>query len=228
MALFAPSCPTYQSDQEEERSTSVGKRQDHASRVDETFSSLPRVASWPPSNQVLNITRKKEYPPMCFGPVTWQVFETCVDDGDEGLGTNRSRKGRIKLRIPFTWWQMRFEYVPSMGCPSYALNVDHIIPEDSRLGLEIEDTFMSKNLHELKTALSERRLSLYSSWGCINLFYVSLAAFAFVVHTQVWTTNEFSAGTIRKMGRRVKVSPRKRCPKDVLARVRLSYTCSCS
>lgn len=115
-----------------------------------------------------------------MGGVTWTVTDGWT--GDEGDIVNRMahRKGSIAFRLPFTSTELSMHYHGSMGTPSYALNVTHVIEEYTELESQLWAA-MRGDLEKLHRLISERKLSLYSLLrtraGEMNLFFVRIIVY---------------------------------------------------
>lgn len=119
-----------------------------------------------------------------LGYITWTTAEGWT--GYENDNVIAHRKGCITFRLPFTSTQLRMQYISGMGTPSYALNVTHIIQDQSKLGRRVFDIMTDEGdpgqLHRL---LSGRELSLYSIIRAgseeINLFFVSMTRYTMCI-----------------------------------------------
>lgn len=133
-----------------------------------------RPTAFTSMGKVDKATREKRHSSRYMGLVTWTTIDTSVEDGhgkDSEMMPNR--KGNITLRLPFSSVRFDFYYSQSMGSPSYALNINHVIDRWSELELELQDIMFKQNLVGLKRLLSDRKLSIYSCISDSNLFYVS-------------------------------------------------------
>lgn len=114
-----------------------------------------------------------------LGCITWTITDGWTGDENDNVNHMTYRKGCITFPLPFTSTQLSMHYYDGMGTPSYALNVTHIIPNESKLGRRLWGLMRPgadpQALHEL---VSRRELSLYSIFQFgdqeYNLFFVRI------------------------------------------------------
>lgn len=119
-------------------------------------------------------TTVSRYSNQYLGIVTWTIIEKRVEDQSDDVRLEPDRRGHINLRVPFSSVQVNFHYNQSMGAPSYALNINHVIDPTSEVGIQFRNLMWgTRDLLQLKRLLSERKLSIYSLFEGSSLFYVS-------------------------------------------------------
>lgn len=97
-----------------------------------------------------------------LGCITWTTTDGRIGDDDDG-NSIAYRKASIAFRLPFTSSQLSVHYVGGMGTPSYALNVTHIIEDNSDLSKRLWDLMSpGRDPKELCELISGRELSIYS------------------------------------------------------------------
>lgn len=158
--------------------------------------------------------RRRPLPPGRL--LSWETVEpTSADSVD---GPSSSIKVFLTVRLPLTSLQIEFCYNSSLGTPSCAMNITHIIDQHSILGDHVFDSMSS--LPELQRLLSERKISIYSLVGDLDLFWVGVTSnlYSFWLRKTLMilpVSNEFA------MCRNLEISPRTRLREQIPRRVRI-------
>lgn len=165
---------SYHDHQHEPARTVVPETARTCTTVDKEPPAIPAVVSPPPLKRASLASHKKRDYSMFGGLLTWQTLEHDRDDPHDELDSRPDSWMAIALRLPLTSYRMDFSYVSMMGTPSYALNITHIIEQNSSLYNLVRTIMLhDRSLPGLQILLSERRISIYSKCGDMNLFYVS-------------------------------------------------------
>lgn len=118
--------------------------------------------------------REKRHRSRYMGLVTWTTVESWIEDQGDGSKLMPDRRGDVSLKVPFSSIQIDFHYTQFMGTPSYALNINHVIDENSGLAVEIRSVMYLGDLPKLKELLSDRQMSIYSTYADRSLFWWSV------------------------------------------------------